>query len=340
MNIIDLCERRWIPDPLIRIGARHLSRQRLKEDAGLNQTELEKTIQARIEEWSRGPIAVATEAANEQHYEVPPEFFRIVLGKHLKYSSCIWPPGCDDLSQAEQAMLALSAERAGIEDGQNVLDLGCGWGSFTLWAAEQFPDSRFTAMSNSSAQREFIETTARARDLNNIQVITADINDFSPSETFDRIVSVEMLEHVRNHGLLFARIAAWLNPGGRFFAHVFCHRTLCYPYEDRGDGDWMSRHFFTGGMMPSYDLFARCDQHLSVLERWWLDGTHYQKTSESWLSNSDRHRQELIAVLGGGQLGKLRLQRWRMFFIAVAEFFGLHHGEEWGIAHYVFERRV
>ncbi len=339
MSIIDLCERGWIPDTLIRMGAKHLSRQRLKEDAHLGQAELDKIIQARIEEWSKGPIAVATQAANEQHYEVPPEFFRIVLGKYLKYSACIWPPGCDELSQAEQAMLALSAERAGIADGQNVLDLGCGWGSFTLWAAEQFPGSRFTAMSNSAPQRAFIEAAARERGLSNVHVITADINHFSPSETFDRIVSVEMLEHVRNHNLLFERIATWLKPEGRFFAHVFCHRTLCYPYEDRGDGDWMSRHFFTGGMMPSYDLFTRYDQHLSVVERWWLDGTHYQKTSESWLANTDRHREELIAVLGGGQLGKLRLQRWRMFFIAVAEFFGLYHGEEWGVAHYVFERR-
>ena len=339
MSIIDLCERGWIPDSLIRMGARHLSRQRLKEDAHLSHTELDEIILARIDEWSQGPIAVATQEANEQHYEVPPEFFRIVLGRHLKYSSCTWPPGCEDLSQAELAMLSLTSDRAGIEDGQTVLDLGCGWGSFTLWAAEQFPNSRFTAMSNSAPQREFIEATARERNLSNIQVLTADINHFSPSESFDRIVSVEMLEHVRNHSLLFERIAHWLKPEGRFFAHVFCHRTLCYPYEDRGDGDWMSRHFFTGGMMPSYDLFSRYDGHLSVVERWWLDGTHYQKTSESWLANTDLHREQLIGILGGGQLGKLRLQRWRMFFIAVAEFFGLAHGEEWGVAHYVFERR-
>lgn len=338
MNVIDLCEKGLIPDPLIRLGARRLSMRRLKEDARHSAEQLRRVLDARIAEWQQGPIAVQTGAANDQHYEVPPAFFLRALGPHLKYSSCLWPAGCDSLAEAEAAMLQLSAERAGIAEGQDILDMGCGWGSFTLWAAARYPGSRFTAMSNSAPQREFIEATARQRGLDNVRVITADINDFDTDQRFDRIVSVEMLEHVRNHARLFERIASWLNPEGRFFAHVFCHHTLTYAYEDRGEDDWMSRHFFTGGMMPSYDLFCRYDDHIKVIQRWWIDGTHYEKTSNAWLANTDAHRAELIEVLGGGDLGKLRLQRWRMFFLAVAEFFGINKGREWGIGHYLFER--
>ncbi len=339
MNVIDLCEKGYIPDPLIRMGARQLSRRRLAEDARRKPQELNALLQQRIAEFESSPIAVDTGAANEQHYEVPPEFFVKALGPHLKYSCCLWEPGVKDLSAAELAMLQLYAQRADLRDGQQVLDLGCGWGSFSLWAAQRYPQSQFTAMSNSTPQRLFIEATARARGLNNLQVITADINDFSAPQAYDRIVSVEMLEHVRNHARLFQRIAGWLAAEGRFFAHVFCHHTLTYAYEDRGDDDWMSRHFFTGGMMPSYDLFTHYDKHLQVEQRWWVDGRHYQKTSNAWLANADRHRAELIETLGGGALGKLRLQRWRMFFLAVAEFFGIRQGREWGVGHYCFKAR-
>ena len=338
MNVISLCEKGLVPDPLIRLGARQLSRKRLREDGRHDPETLRSVLNQRIEEYRQGPIAVATEAANDQHYEVPPEFFLRSLGPYLKYSCCYWPDGTRDLAQAEQAMLRLSAERAGIAEGQDVLDLGCGWGSFTLWAAGQYPGSNFTAMSNSAPQRHFIETRARQRGLDNVRVITADINDFAPDSRFDRIVSVEMLEHVRNHPLLFERIAGWLKPQGRFFAHVFCHHLLTYPYEDRGEDDWMSRHFFTGGMMPSYDLFCRYDEHLKVTRRWWVNGQHYEKTSNAWLRNVDQRRDELIEILGGGAEGRLRLQRWRMFFLAVAEFFGIRSGEEWGVGHYLFEK--
>lgn len=339
MNVIDLCEKGYIPDPLIRLGARQISRRRLREDNARSKDELQSVLDQRIAEFETSPIAVDTGAANEQHYEVPPEFFLKALGPHLKYSACLWPEGTANLAAAELAMLELYAQRAELADGQQVLDLGCGWGSFSLWAAQRYPGSQFTAMSNSTPQRLFIEETARTRGLNNLQVITADINDFAPAQRYDRIVSVEMLEHVRNHARLFERIATWLKTDGQFFAHVFCHHTLTYAYEDRGDDDWMSRHFFTGGMMPSYDLFTRYDQHLSVENRWWVDGTHYQKTSNAWLAASDAHRQELIQILGGGSLGKLRLQRWRMFFLAVAEFFGIDQGSQWGVGHYLFRAR-
>ena len=340
MNVIDLCEKGLVPDPLIRMGARRLSRRRLLEDSQHSPEQLKAMIDERIAQWRKGPIAVETGAANDQHYEVPPEFFLRALGPHLKYSCCLWDEKTTDLSDAEAAMLRLYAQRASIENGQEVLDLGCGWGSFTLWAAKQYPQSQFTAMSNSAPQRKFIEQTANDRGLSNVKVITADINTFNPGQKFDRIVSVEMLEHVRNHALLFKRIANWLQPDGQFFAHVFCHHTLTYAYEDRGDDDWMSRHFFTGGMMPSYDLFTRYDEHLQVEQRWWVDGDNYEKTSNAWLVRSDEHRAELIEILGGGKLGRLRLQRWRMFFLAVAEFFGIDKGKEWGVGHYLFKARA
>ncbi len=336
MNVIAWCEKGLIPDPLIRLGARQLSRKRLREDARHDPQTLRAVLEQRIAAYRQGPIAVATKAANNQHYEVPPEFFLRALGPGLKYSCCYWREPKMTLAAAEEAMLRLSAQRAGLADGQAVLDLGCGWGSFTLWAAARYPESQFTAMSNSAPQRRFIEARVREQGLGNVRVVTADINDFSPEEKFDRIVSVEMLEHVRNHPLLFQRIASWLNPHGRFFAHVFCHHALTYPYEDRGEDDWMSRHFFSGGMMPSYDLFLRYDEHLKVAQHWWVNGQHYEKTSNAWLHNTDQRREELIDILGGGAEGRLRLQRWRMFFLAVAEFFGLHAGEEWGVGHYLF----
>ena len=339
MNLIDWCEKGLVPDPLIRLGARHLSRQRLREDGRHDPDELRAILDARIREWQQGPIAVATTAANDQHYEVPPAFFQRALGPALKYSACYWDADTTDLAAAEEAMLTLSATRAGLADGQSVLDLGCGWGSFSLWAAARYRASQFVAVSNSAPQREFIEAQARARGLDNVSVITADINDFDPERQFDRIVSVEMLEHVRNHAALFERIKNWLTPDGCFFAHVFCHHTLTYAYEDRGGQDWMSRHFFTGGMMPSFDLFARFDQHLQQGQRWWISGQHYQQTANAWLRNTDTHRTELIDVLGGGDLGRLRLQRWRMFFLAVAEFFGMDRGSQWGVAHYRFRRQ-
>ena len=339
MNIISLCEKGYIPDPLIRMGARRLSRRRLAEDGKLDAAQLEATLNARIREWRNGPIAVATEAANDQHYEVPAAFFERTLGRHLKYSCCYWTEDTSSLDEAELNMLKLSAQRADIGNGQDVLDLGCGWGSFTLWAAQTYPQARFTAMSNSRPQREFIQARASQLGLANVRVITADINEFNSDQRYDRIVSVEMLEHVRNHARLFQRIASWLKPDGQFFAHVFCHHTLTYAYEDRGGDDWMSRHFFTGGMMPSYDLFTRYDEHLDVVNRWWIDGHHYEKTSNAWLALADGQRDALIDILGGGQDGRIRLQRWRMFFLAVAEFFGIDRGREWGVGHYLFRPR-
>jgi cyclopropane-fatty-acyl-phospholipid synthase len=290
-----------------------------------------------------GPIAVATAAANDQHYEVPAEFFRLVLGPHLKYSCCLWPDGVDSLAEAEAAMLALTCERAGIEDGMRILDLGCGWGSLAVWLAEHYPASQVLAVSNSHGQRAFIIERARAKGLLNLEVRTADLNDFAPAERFDRIVSVEMFEHMRNYRRLLARVASWLTPRGRLFLHVFCHREHPYFFEDKGPSDWMTRHFFTGGLMPTEDLLARVQDDLEICDRWRVDGRHYEKTLLAWLARLDAERdrvEELFAeVYGGPQEALIWRNRWRIFFLACAELFGFRGGSEWLVSHTLWQPR-
>lgn len=335
--IIRLAEAGKIPDALLRMGIRHISRRRLRDELAGGENEAERRMRGYLQEWQAGPVALVPEKANEQHYEVPPRFFELTLGRYLKYSCGLWDAGTDTLDDAEATMLALTCERAELADGQAVLELGCGWGSLSLWMAEKYPASRIVSVSNSTPQRQWIEATARDRGLDNLTVITADINDFQIDEQFDRVVSVEMFEHCRNHQELFRRIRGWLAPGGKLFTHVFCHRTLFYPYEAKGDSDWMARHFFSGGIMPSFDYFMKAQQSLRLDSRWWLDGTHYQQTSEAWLALTDSHRDELVALFArDGQDGALVVQRWRMFYMAVAEFFGLDNGRQWGVGHYRF----
>jgi cyclopropane-fatty-acyl-phospholipid synthase len=284
-------------------------------------------------------IALVPDLANEQHYEVPAEFFVEVLGEHRKYSCCYWATGARTLDGAEQAALESTCERARIEDGQRILDLGCGWGSFSLWVAERYAGCSVTAVSNSDSQRAFIEQQAAARGIENLRVITADMNDFDCDAQFDRIVSIEMFEHMRNYGALFERISRWLAEDGYFFMHIFCHRSAAYEYIDAGPGDWMSRHFFSGGIMPSEDLPLRFQQHLTAVNTWQWSGREYQKTARAWLKNLDKRKTAITPMLERvyGEADSRRWwMRWRMFFLAVSEMFGYDDGREWRIGHYLF----
>jgi cyclopropane-fatty-acyl-phospholipid synthase len=291
-----------------------------------------------LRELPEGPVAIHTREANEQHYEVSAEFFELVLGPHLKYSSAFWPRGATDLGDAEEAMLGLTCQRAALEEGQDILELGCGWGSLTLEMARRFPRSRIVAVSNSASQRRFIE----ARAPGNVRVLTGDMNDFDLPERFDRVVSVEMFEHLRNHAEVLRRVRGWLKPHGRAFVHVFCHRTQAYPFETEGHDNWMGRHFFTGGLMPSLDLLPRFDRDLEVEERWTVNGLHYSRTARAWRERLESRREDVLRVLrdaycGGG--AALWYHRWRLFFLACEELFGYRNGTEWMVAHYRFRPR-
>ena len=325
----------WLPDALIRIGIRRLVKRRLKEETLIASEQYPRLL----DELSKSHLALHTEDANQQHYEVSSEFFQIVLGSALKYSSGYWSDGDETLDQAEESMLDLYAERALLADGQQILDLGCGWGSFTLWAAQKFPQSVFTAVSNSKTQKIFIEQQCLKLGLTNVRIITDDINTLRLAEKFDRVVSIEMFEHVRNYEELLRRIAGWLTPTGILFVHIFCHKELMYPFETNGQGDWMARYFFTGGLMPSADTFSHFGDDLEIESSWLLPGTHYEKTSRAWLAKLDNNRNSVRAALidtYGKQNADLWVGRWRLFFMACEELFGYAHGEQWKVAHYRF----
>jgi cyclopropane-fatty-acyl-phospholipid synthase len=325
-----------VPDVLVRIGIRQLLRRRLR-DLALDDREAADSMQREFRAERRAsPIAPLPRLANEQHYEVAPAFFERVLGPRLKYSCGLWPDGVSELAKAEEAMLELSCERAELSDGMHVLDLGCGWGSLSIWIAERHPRTRVLAVSNSKLQREFILSRCRKLGLGNVSVVTADVNRFTPARRFDRVVSVEMFEHVRNHELLLSRIASWLEPGGKLFVHHFSHRSCAYPYETEGENDWMGRHFFSGGMMPSDDLLIHCQRDLVLEERWKVSGLHYQRTCEAWLDRQDDGRDALMPILAavyGAEHAPLWNQRWRLFFLACSELFGHRRGNEWGVTH-------
>ncbi len=340
-RILDWVERGRVPDPVVRAGIRQRLKKMSDELPGAEPEAAWAHKRAFIEQLDSSPVAAVPERANEQHYEVPAEFFDIVLGPRRKYSCCYWPEGVDDLAAAEDASLVVTAERAGIAQDQDVLELGCGWGSFSLWAAERFPDSRFTAVSNSASQREFIQREATRRGIDNLQVITRDMNNFDVDQRFDRIVSLEMFEHMRNWRELFQRINGWLTPGGRFFMHVFCHRDHPYPYEDAGPDDWMSHYFFAGGIMPSDDLPLYFQDQLKLVDRWRWNGKHYERTLNAWLDKQDAARDEVMPILErtyGKEGAGVWWMRWRLFFMGCAEFFGFRDGSEWYVGHYLFER--
>jgi cyclopropane-fatty-acyl-phospholipid synthase len=341
-GLIGWAERGLLPDALLRYGIRRQCEDRLRqEQAGGLDAQAERFRQ-RIEQLRRSPVAIHTDAANEQHYELPPAFFKLCLGKRLKYSCAYYPRGDETLDQAEEAMLSLYGERAELADGQDILELGCGWGSLTLWMAERYPNARITAVSNSRPQREHIEAQCRERGLGNVRVVTTDVNRLElDTAQFDRCVSIEMFEHMRNYEILLGNIGRWLRPGGKLFVHIFAHKTLMYPFETEGEDNWMGRHFFTGGLMPASDTLLWFQNALRIEQRWHVDGRHYERTSNHWLQNQDTRRDEVMAVLReayGPELAPLWAQRWRMFWMACAELFGYADGQEWLVAHYRFVR--
>jgi cyclopropane-fatty-acyl-phospholipid synthase len=338
---VDWVEQGLVPDRVVRLGVRRLLQARLAELHDADAQSAAALTQAFVDQMRCEPIAPLPEKANQQHYELPAAFFAEVLGAHRKYSCGLWAEGASTLTEAEAAALQATCERAELADGQQVLELGCGWGSLSLWMAEHFPGSRITALSNSNSQRDYIEAQAASRGLCNLRVVTCDINVFDTEERFDRIVSVEMFEHLRNWPEAFARVARWLVPRGRFFLHVFAHRGAPYAFVERDASDWMSRHFFSGGMMPSDDLALHCQDDLRLLQRWRWNGTHYQRTSEAWLRNMDERHDVLMPlfVQAYGREAELWWRRWRLFFLSVAELFGFEDGQRWWVGHYRFARR-
>jgi cyclopropane-fatty-acyl-phospholipid synthase len=341
-TVIDRVEHGRVPDPVVRLGVRAVCRRRLaKESRGGTEAQGRRRLEL-VEALRESPVAVATQEANAQHYEVPTGLFQKVLGPRMKYSCCYFPPGVSSLVDAEEAMLAVTCERAGLRDGMTVLDLGCGWGSLSLWIAEKYPGSRVLAVSNSRTQRDHILARSAERGFRNLEVVTADVNVFEPGRTFDRVVSVEMFEHMRNYRLLMRRIASWLDPGGKLFVHIFSHRSFAYLFRDESGDDWMARTFFTGGIMPSDDLLLYFQEDLSIEGHWRVSGLHYRETLERWLRNLDERRGEILPVLAeayGKDEADRWFHRWRLFFLSCAEVWGFRGGEEWLVSHYLFRRR-
>ncbi len=344
-----IVDRGLVGDRVARRAIRGLLRRRLAATTAGDVAARAERKRRLLTELSGGAVATGTDAANEQHYEEPTELFELMLGPHLKYSSGYWPPGVTALADAEEAMLELTCARAQLLDGQEVLELGCGWGSLTLWMAQRFPSSRIVAVSNSTTQREFIAKRAAERDLTNVTVVPADVNDLGRVDRdgtvgparFDRVVSVELFEHVRNHRELTARIASWLRPGGKLFVHVFAHASDPYAFETGARGDWMARHFFTGGIMPSDDLLLHAVSGLDLDDHWVVSGTHYARTIAAWLERLDAQHERIVALLDGAHgrgSGRAAYHRWRVFCLACEQLFAYHGGDEWHVSHYRFVR--
>jgi cyclopropane-fatty-acyl-phospholipid synthase len=336
-----LLEKNLLSDFVIRAGIRNLLKQRLKDENKGNPEAQQEHLMKLVEDLKASPIAVSTAEANEQHYEVPAEFFTYVMGKHMKYSSGYWKPGVRDIDISERDMLEITSQRAELKDGQKVLELGCGWGSLSLFMAEKFPNSHITGVSNSHSQKVYIDGQAKKSGIRNLTIITSDMNTFQADEKFDRVVSVEMFEHMRNYKLLLKKIFDSLKPDGKLFVHIFTHKTYAYKFEVKDQTDWMSRYFFTGGIMPSDHLLFYFNDHMRVEKHWLVDGTHYSKTSEAWLSNMDNHTAEIMPIMKSvyGEKDAMRWWvYWRIFFMACAELWGYADGKEWFVSHYLFQK--
>jgi cyclopropane-fatty-acyl-phospholipid synthase len=336
-----LVEQNKVPDVLIRQGIRKLLKQRL-DDENKGDVELQQAhLMSVIAQLKASPIAINTAAANEQHYEVPTKFYQYCLGKYLKYSCGYWKTGVTDIDTSEKDMLELTCTRADLQNGQQVLELGCGWGSLSLFMSARYPQSTFKVVSNSRTQKEYIDDQAKQRGITNLTVITADMNTFTIEDKFDRVVSVEMFEHMRNYQLLMAKVASFLNPDGKLFIHIFTHKEYAYLFEVKDESDWMSKYFFTGGIMPSDDLMFYFNDDLVVQNHWHVNGTHYAKTSEAWLTNMDNHKAEIMPLFED-TYGKENAVKWwvywRLFYMACAELWNYNKGNEWIVSHYLFRK--
>ena len=340
-KLIELAEKGIIPDYFIRRGIVSNCENRLNNENVSNTEKVSLKKQIWIEQMKESPIALVPEKANEQHYEVPPAFFENVLGKHLKYSSGYWPDGVNSLDESEESMLELSFERAQLADGDSILELGCGWGSLTCYMASKLPNSKITAVSNSKDQKEHILNRCKNQGLDNIEVITADMNDFETENNYDRVVSIEMFEHMRNYKKLLSKVSSWLNDDGKLFIHIFTHQSVVYPFENQGEADWMAREFFSGGMMPSHDLLLHFQDDLIIDDVWSMSGTHYEKTSLAWVNKMDANKDSIMKIFlkTYGDDAKLWFQRWRIFFMSCEKLFGYNNGSEWGVSHYRFNKR-
>ncbi len=341
-KIIKLAERGFLTDSILRAGIVRLCKNRLDNENNTKKEDFDFKKNEWIDTMNTSPIALVPEKANEQHYEVPPSFFKATLGSNLKYSSGYWPKSDMSLDESEESMLEICINRADLIDGQNILELGCGWGSLTIYMATKFPNSKITAISNSNDQRKYIQKQCQLNNIRNINVITSDMNDFQTEEMFDRVLSVEMFEHMRNYKELLSRIDSWLYQEGKLFIHIFSHKSLVYPFENNNEADWMAREFFSGGMMPSHDLLLYFQENLTVDKTWRMSGTHYEKTSRAWLKKMDNNKKEVLEIFSKTYSEKnaaLWFQRWRIFFMSCEKLFGFKNGTEWGISHYRFLKR-
>jgi cyclopropane-fatty-acyl-phospholipid synthase len=337
-----------VPDWLIRNRIRALLASRLRDEDKGGPERQQAHLMDLVRTLRESPIAINTAEANEQHYEVPTEFYLQVLGKHLKYSSCHYDSfdigrAAANLDVAEARMLTLTCQRARLADGERILELGCGWGSLSLWMAEKYPRARITGVSNSRTQKQFIDARAAERGLKNLEIITCDVNrlEFPAGTQFDRVVSVEMFEHMRNYQTLLARVASWMKPAATLFVHIFTHSRYAYPFEVRDESDWMAKYFFTGGIMPSDDLLHYFQSDVRLIDHWQVDGRHYQLTAEAWLQNMDSSRATVMPILqtayGADQALKWWVY-WRVFFMSCAELWGYGNGREWLVSHYLFQK--